>query len=104
MEFLSYLNTCLILLCSILLQARCDVNAQDFDGWSPLHGAAHWGQLEASKLLVENGCDMDMKNYAVRMRLFLLHNCSRIRSFFFIVVISLDYNSGQLGLVPSSLV
>ncbi|XP_014470002.1 PREDICTED: protein phosphatase 1 regulatory subunit 12A isoform X2 [Dinoponera quadriceps] len=48
----------------ILLQARCDVNAQDFDGWTPLHGAAHWGQLEASKLLVEHGCDMDMKNYA----------------------------------------
>ncbi|XP_018053192.1 PREDICTED: protein phosphatase 1 regulatory subunit 12A isoform X6 [Atta colombica] len=48
----------------ILLQARCNVDAQDFDGWSPLHGAAHWGQLEACKLLVENGCDMDMKNYA----------------------------------------
>ncbi|KMQ92712.1 protein phosphatase 1 regulatory subunit 12a, partial [Lasius niger] len=47
----------------ILLQARCNVDAQDFDGWTPLHGAAHWGQLEACKLLVENGCDMDMKNY-----------------------------------------
>ncbi|XP_051173003.1 protein phosphatase 1 regulatory subunit 12A isoform X2 [Leptopilina boulardi] len=49
---------------NILLQARCDVNAQDYDGWTPLHGAAHWGQLEASKLLVENFCDMDIKNYA----------------------------------------
>ncbi|XP_070510464.1 protein phosphatase 1 regulatory subunit 12B isoform X8 [Cardiocondyla obscurior] len=48
----------------ILLQARCNVDAQDFDGWTPLHGAAHWAQLEACKLLVENGCDMDMKNYA----------------------------------------
>ncbi|XP_012521295.1 protein phosphatase 1 regulatory subunit 12A isoform X4 [Monomorium pharaonis] len=48
----------------ILLQARCNVDAQDFDGWTPLHGAAHWGQLEACKLLVENGCDMDIKNYA----------------------------------------
>ncbi|XP_029669262.1 protein phosphatase 1 regulatory subunit 12A isoform X1 [Formica exsecta] len=47
----------------ILLQARCNVDAQDFDGWTSLHGAAHWGQLEACKLLVENGCDMDMKNY-----------------------------------------
>ena len=27
---------------NILLQARCDVNAQDFDGWTPLHAAAHW--------------------------------------------------------------
>ncbi|KAG7187601.1 hypothetical protein KM043_016667 [Ampulex compressa] len=49
---------------NILLQARCDVNAQDFDGWTPLHGAAHWGQLEACELLVENFCDMDIKNYA----------------------------------------
>ncbi|XP_015108810.1 protein phosphatase 1 regulatory subunit 12A isoform X2 [Diachasma alloeum] len=49
---------------NILLQARCDVNAQDYDGWTPLHGAAHWGQIEACKLLVENFCDMDMKNYA----------------------------------------
>ncbi|XP_066600457.1 protein phosphatase 1 regulatory subunit 12A isoform X2 [Prorops nasuta] len=49
---------------NILLQARCDVNAQDFDGWTPLHGAAHWGQLEACKLLVENFCDMDIKNFA----------------------------------------
>lgn len=53
------------LLFSILLQARCDVNAQDYDGWTPLHGASHWGQLEASKLLVESFCDMDIKNYAV---------------------------------------
>ncbi|XP_012279348.1 protein phosphatase 1 regulatory subunit 12A isoform X2 [Orussus abietinus] len=49
---------------NILLQARCDVNAQDFDGWTPLHGSAHWGQLEACKLLVDNFCDMDIKNYA----------------------------------------
>ncbi|XP_015598390.1 protein phosphatase 1 regulatory subunit 12A isoform X11 [Cephus cinctus] len=49
---------------NVLLQARCDVNVQDFDGWTPLHGAAHWGQLEACKLLVENFCDMDIKNYA----------------------------------------
>ncbi|XP_076671943.1 myosin binding subunit isoform X7 [Andrena cerasifolii] len=49
---------------NILLQARCDINAQDFDGWTPLHAAAHWGQLEASELLVENFCNMDIKNYA----------------------------------------
>ncbi|XP_017885940.1 protein phosphatase 1 regulatory subunit 12B isoform X8 [Ceratina calcarata] len=48
----------------ILLQARCDVNAQDFDGWTPLHAAAHWGQLEACELLVEHFCNMDIKNYA----------------------------------------
>ncbi|XP_016842107.1 protein phosphatase 1 regulatory subunit 12A isoform X3 [Nasonia vitripennis] len=49
---------------NILLQARCDVNARDNDGWTPLHAAAHWGQREACRLLVENYCDMDIKNYA----------------------------------------
>ncbi|KAJ8667642.1 hypothetical protein QAD02_009305 [Eretmocerus hayati] len=49
---------------SILLQARCDVNARDNDGWTPLHASAHWGQIEACKLLVESNCDMDIKNYA----------------------------------------
>ncbi|XP_076286041.1 myosin binding subunit isoform X8 [Lasioglossum baleicum] len=49
---------------NILLQAKCDVNAQDFDGWTPLHAAAHWGQFEACKLLAENFCNMDIKNYA----------------------------------------
>ena len=58
----------------ILLQARCDVNAQDFDGWTPLHAAAHWGQLEACELLVENFCNMDIKNYAVRLKLFYIIN------------------------------
>ncbi|XP_046733795.1 protein phosphatase 1 regulatory subunit 12A isoform X3 [Diprion similis] len=49
---------------STLLQASCDVNAQDLDGWTPLHGAAHWGQLEACKILVEKFCDMDIKNHS----------------------------------------
>lgn len=49
---------------SILLQAGLDINAQDFDGWTPLHAAAHWGQKESCKLLVENFCDMDVKNFA----------------------------------------
>lgn len=28
---------------SILLKAGADVNSQDYDGWTPLHAAAHWG-------------------------------------------------------------
>ena len=43
-----------------------DVNAEDHDGWTPLHAAAHWGQEEACKLLVEHNCDMLYKNKAVR--------------------------------------
>lgn len=44
------------------------MNAQDFDGWTPLHAAAHWGQKEACEILVENFCDMDKKNYVVMFR------------------------------------
>ncbi|XP_046390993.1 protein phosphatase 1 regulatory subunit 12C [Ischnura elegans] len=48
----------------LLIQAGCDVDAQDFDGWTPLHAAAHWCVNEACELIVEDGlCDMDIKNY-----------------------------------------
>jgi len=48
----------------LLLQAGANLNHQDFDGWTPLHGAAHWGQEESCKLLCEANCDMDIKNKA----------------------------------------
>ncbi|CAG2064952.1 unnamed protein product, partial [Timema podura] len=48
---------------SVLLQAGADVNNHDNDGWTPLHAAAYWGQKEACELLIENFCDMDIKNY-----------------------------------------
>ena len=51
--------------CSILLKAEANVDAQDFDGWTPLHAAAHWGQREACEILVEHMCDMDKKNCVV---------------------------------------
>jgi ankyrin repeat protein len=51
--------------CSVLLQGGANLNSQDFDGWTPLHAAAHWGQKEACEMLVEEFCDMDMKNYVV---------------------------------------
>ncbi|KAK7791290.1 hypothetical protein R5R35_009942 [Gryllus longicercus] len=47
---------------SILLQAGADINVKDFDGWTPLHAAAHWCQKEACEILVENFCDMDIRN------------------------------------------
>jgi len=50
---------------ALLLQGKADVNAVDFDGWTPLHAAAHWGQKEACEMLVENDCDMTIQNYVV---------------------------------------
>ncbi|XP_052433319.1 protein phosphatase 1 regulatory subunit 12A isoform X3 [Carassius gibelio] len=46
----------------LLIQAGYDVNIKDYDGWSPLHAAAHWGKEEACRILVEHLCDMDMVN------------------------------------------
>lgn len=38
------------------------MNAQDFDGWTPLHAAGHWGQREACEVLLEHHCDMSIRN------------------------------------------
>ena len=35
---------------------------QDYDGWTPMHAAAHWAQREACQLLAESYSNMDIKN------------------------------------------
>ena len=39
-----------------------DVNAQDFDGWTPLHWAAMEGHKKIAELLIANGADVNLKN------------------------------------------
>lgn len=46
-----------------------DVSAVDFDGWTPLHAAAHWGQAEACRILAEKLCNMEVRSNAVRSQL-----------------------------------
>lgn len=55
----------MIFLIRLLLQAGADINCQDYDGWTPLHAAAYWGQKEACEILVEHFCDMKKKNFVV---------------------------------------
>lgn len=56
---------CVCLCFRLLIQAGYDVNIKDYDGWTPLHAAAHWGKDEACRILVENLCDMDVINKVV---------------------------------------
>lgn len=49
---------------SLLLAGRANVDAQDNDGWTPLHAAAHWGQKESAEMLLDAMADMDLRNYA----------------------------------------
>uniref|UniRef100_A0A3B5MFK9 Uncharacterized protein n=1 Tax=Xiphophorus couchianus TaxID=32473 RepID=A0A3B5MFK9_9TELE len=46
----------------LLIQAGYDINIKDYDGWTPLHAAAHWGKEEACRILVENLCNMELVN------------------------------------------
>ncbi|CAG0919150.1 unnamed protein product [Notodromas monacha] len=47
----------------VLVDAGADLNAQDYDGWTPLHAAAHWNQRDACELLANKWCNMDIKNF-----------------------------------------
>lgn len=55
------------LCCRILIEAGAKIDARDLDGWTPFHAAAHWGQEESCKVLVENFCNMDVKNGSVSL-------------------------------------
>ena len=50
---------------SVLFQIPVDIDVKDADGWTPLMAAAHWGQEEACKVLVENFANMEEKNLSV---------------------------------------
>ena len=35
------------------------IDAVDDDGWTPLHAAVYWGQMDAAELLVEHGANVN---------------------------------------------
>lgn len=55
-----------VVLLRLLSQCGMDVSAVDFDGWTPLHAAAHWGQADACRILAEKLCNMEARSNAVR--------------------------------------
>ncbi|XP_062849447.1 protein phosphatase 1 regulatory subunit 12A [Trichomycterus rosablanca] len=46
----------------VLLKCKLQIDSKDSDGWTALHGAAHWGQEESCTLLAEHMCDMNAVN------------------------------------------
>ncbi|XP_026315881.1 protein phosphatase 1 regulatory subunit 12A isoform X8 [Hyposmocoma kahamanoa] len=49
-----------------ILLEDCNVEPDcvDYEGWTPLHAAALWGQKEAAVLLLKCGADPHLKNYS----------------------------------------
>ena len=41
------------------------LDAEDEDGWTPLHAAVYWGNFLAAEELVAHGADLDKKTKAV---------------------------------------
>ena len=60
-----YINYLLRVLLS-LRPSQIDVDAQDDDGWTPLHAAIYWGNMGVAEELVLSGADVNLKTNLVR--------------------------------------
>ncbi|XP_056617944.1 B-cell lymphoma 3 protein [Triplophysa dalaica] len=54
-------NDCIDMV-SLLIESRCDVNAQSYSGNTALHSACGRGRIEIVRLLLKNGADSSLKN------------------------------------------
>tara|TARA_R110002096_G_scaffold16898_9_gene57904 strand:- start:17074 stop:17535 length:462 start_codon:yes stop_codon:yes gene_type:complete len=45
-----------------LSKAGAQVNIQDDEGWTPLHGIVHQGKVPIAKLFVKEGADVNIEN------------------------------------------
>lgn len=50
---------------TLLEDCNAEPDCVDYEGWTPLHAAALWGQKEAASLLLKYGADPFLKNYSV---------------------------------------
>ena len=41
------------------------LDAEDEDGWTPLHAAVYWGNFSVAEELVAHGADLDRKTTSV---------------------------------------
>ena len=48
-----------------LRPSQIDVDAEDDDGWTPLHAAIYWGNMGVAEELVINGADVNKKTHQV---------------------------------------
>ena len=46
----------------LLLESGLSPNSQDCDGWTPLHAAGHWEQLEACRYLAAFAANFNLRN------------------------------------------
>ncbi|XP_067947843.1 protein phosphatase 1 regulatory subunit 12A-like isoform X2 [Watersipora subatra] len=46
-----------------LIKAGAAINHQDRDGWTPLHGGAHWRQEDSCRILIDHGCDTTIRDH-----------------------------------------
>ena len=61
---------------SVLLSLRSsqiDIDAEDNDGWTALHAAVYWGNMEVAEELVMHGASVNQKTKLVR-HLYILKN------------------------------
>jgi protein phosphatase 1 regulatory subunit 12A len=49
-----------------LKASQVEVDAEDDDGWTPLHAAVYWGNFTVAEQLVAHGADLDKKTHIVR--------------------------------------
>ncbi len=57
---------------SLLIDEKADVNSQDNNGWTPLHWAVHWADVDRVRELLKAGADPKIKNQKGQMPIWFI--------------------------------